>query len=98
LLAQKAALQHNERPIGQGVDRGFNTAFELVMTPALFGFLGHLLDNRLGTGRLIMLTSAIFVAGYVVWKFVHNYNNEMDSLQRDLVNSRLAGTEQFEIE
>ena len=66
---------------GHQVERGFTAAFELVATPALFGFFGWLLDNRLGTTPLFTIVFAAVVTFYVVWKLWYTYNAEMDRLE-----------------
>jgi F0F1-type ATP synthase assembly protein I len=72
------------------VDRGFTAAFELVATPALFGFIGWFLDGRLGTGPILTIALTVFVAGYVLWKLLHQYNLEMDRLEDERVERGLA--------
>jgi hypothetical protein len=66
------------REVNTGFGDGLAGAFELVATPAIFAYLGHLLDGRLGTGMVFMLGFAIFVFGYECWKLVSKYNAEMD--------------------
>ena len=67
----------------RSVDRGFTAAFELVATPAAFGFLGYLVDRWLGTGPIFTIALAGFVACYVVWKLWYQYNAEMDRLDAE---------------
>lgn len=77
-----------ERRVVRTADRGFTAAFELVMTPALFAFLGHLLDGWLGTGRIFTIVLASLVGVYVVWKVWYSYNAEMDQLEADIRRPR----------
>jgi hypothetical protein len=53
----------------------------MVMTPALLGLIGYVIDRQLGTAPLFTLALAAFTAAYVVWKFCHQYNIEMDRLE-----------------
>ena len=43
----------------------------------IFGFLGWLLDGRLGTRPVFMLVFFLFTLGYVVWKMFVRYDAEM---------------------
>jgi F0F1-type ATP synthase assembly protein I len=67
----------------QEVNTGLASAFELIATPAIFGFLGHLLDEKLGTGALFMIGFALFVFGYECWKLVTRYNAQMARHEAD---------------
>ena len=51
------------------------------MTPALLGLIGYFVDRQLGTAPLFTLGLAAFTAAYVVWKYCHQYNVEMDRLE-----------------
>lgn len=66
------------RHLALTADTGFTAAFEFVMTPAAFAFLGHLLDVRVHTGKLFTLVFAALVLAYEVWKVWYNYNAEVD--------------------
>ncbi len=60
----------DRREITKGFGDGMSRAFELVATPAVFAFLGYLLDRRLDTGALFTIVAFLFsVTGtlYVVW-------------------------------
>lgn len=63
--------------VNTGFGDGLASAFELIATPAIFGFLGHLLDQKLGTGSLFLIVFALGVFGYEVWKLVGTYNRQM---------------------
>ncbi|MFN0028481.1 MAG: AtpZ/AtpI family protein [Acidimicrobiales bacterium] len=54
-------------------------AFELVMTPALFGFVGYLLDRALGIVPLFTLVLSISVLVYELWKLWTAYLSESDA-------------------
>jgi hypothetical protein len=76
------------RRFAHTTDKGFTAAFEFVMTPALFAFFGHLLDLRVGTGKLFALLFAAAVLAYEVWKVWYNYNTEIDQLHADMLRPR----------
>lgn len=59
-------------------------AFELTLTPALFGFVGWLLDRWLGVVPLFTLVFALFTFGYVAWKLWGGYETAMRAHERDL--------------
>ena len=80
------------RNITEAADNGFNAAFELVMTPTLFGFLGYLLDNWLNTGRFLTFALAGLVALYEVWKLWYNYNLRIDRLHAEIMRPKTGAT------
>jgi len=65
------------RDVNNGFGEGLATAFELVVTPLLMGFVGWLLDRWLGTHLVFALSFGLFTFGYLVWKLVVRYNHEM---------------------
>jgi hypothetical protein len=66
------------RDVNNGFGDGLATAFELVVTPLLLGFVGYLVDRWLGTQLVFALGFGLFTFGYLVWKLVIRYNHEMD--------------------
>ena len=60
-------------------------AFELVTTPAIFGWFGWLLDGRLGTRPLFTLVFTLLVFGYVAWKMWSGYETTMQAQERKLL-------------
>lgn len=52
-------------------------AFELALTPTIFGFLGYLLDGWLGTRPLFMVSFFLFVVVYLMWKMFRGYDAQM---------------------
>ena len=80
------------RRIAQTADTGFTAAFEFVMTPAAFAFLGHLLDLRVHTGKLFTLLFAALVLAYEVWKVWYNYNAEIDQLHAEILRPRVTSS------
>jgi hypothetical protein len=88
LTGEVAAIDERRRGHGYRAEQGFTAAFELVMTPVLFGFIGHAIDGWLGTGRLLTIVLSVLVTVYVVWKLCYSYNKAMSSLEAE----RLAPT------
>ena len=74
------------RELNEDFGDGLSRAFELVLTPMVFGFFGYLLDGRLGTRPLFMFVFFAFVFGYECWKLYMLYASEMDEQQRKLRN------------
>lgn len=74
LFAGVSAPVRNDDPTRND---GTSVGFELVGTPAIFGFFGYLADRALGTAPIIMLVSAgiafVTVLCLVIWR----YNNDM---------------------
>lgn len=66
-----------KREIHDGFGDALAKAFEMVVTPLVFGFFGYLLDRRLSTGPGFMIGLAAFVFGYHVWKFWGQYERDM---------------------
>lgn len=71
------------REVNAGFGDGLATAFEMVVTPAIFGFFGFLLDRWLGTGPWLMFGLGLFTFGYELWKLAGRYNAEMDGHARN---------------
>lgn len=67
---------------------GITAAFELVLTPALFAFLGYLIDGWAGTGHLFVFIFGGVVAGYEVWKLWYNYTERMKALESSLPDAK----------
>lgn len=62
-------------------------AFEMIVTPAIFGFGGWLADGRLGTFPLVTLVVVFGVFGYQVWRLARDYSARMEAA----LDSRRAG-------
>ncbi len=65
------------RELNNGFGEALARAFELALTPIIFGFFGWLLDGALGTRPLFMLVFAAFVLGYLFWKLYVRYDADM---------------------
>ena len=76
-------MDHTEkRQIRAGAGDALAKAFEMIATPAIFGFGGWLIDGRLGTFPLMTLVLVIVVFGYQVWSFARAYGTSMDEALR----------------
>jgi hypothetical protein len=67
-----------KRELNAGFGDALARAFELVVTPGIFGFLGLLLDRRLGTTPLFALVFFFLVLSYVIWKLWTGYVADME--------------------
>jgi hypothetical protein len=80
----------NARQLQQGPGDPLSKAFELVLSPAIFGFLGYLLDRWLGTVPLFTVVLSVFTLSYLVWKLYFEYQTEMELQERDKPWTRAA--------
>ena len=72
-------MDHTEkRKIRAGAGDALAKAFEMIATPAIFGFGGWLIDGRLGTFPVVTLVLVVIVFGYQVWSFARTYGVSMD--------------------
>jgi F0F1-type ATP synthase assembly protein I len=72
------------RELNNGFGNALSRAVEIAVTPTIFGFLGYLLDGKLGTRPLFMLVFFIAVLAYVVWKLFMAYDTQMKEEERKL--------------
>ena len=68
------------------------SAFEMIVTPSIFGFLGYVLDRRVGTLPLFMLVFSLFTLGYMVWKTWARYERQMQREEASLRERRAERT------
>jgi F0F1-type ATP synthase assembly protein I len=73
-----------KRELNAGFGDALARAFELVATPGVFGFLGWLLDRKLGTTPLFAFAFFFVVLGYVFWKLWSGYVTDMQRHERRL--------------
>jgi len=66
------------REMKQGFGDAFAAAFELVVTPAIFGFLGWLLDGRLGTFPIFTIAFAAITLAYASWRLARSYGADLE--------------------
>lgn len=67
------------RELRNSAGDAFSSAFEMVVTPALFGLLGWFLDTRVGIFPVFTLVLVGITLAYEVWKLARRYNEEMDA-------------------
>jgi hypothetical protein len=65
------------RQLNRGYSDGLSRALEIVVTPLLFGFLGHLVDNWLGTAPWFMIGFGAFAVTGMFVRFWLGYDREM---------------------
>jgi hypothetical protein len=68
-----------------GFGDALSRAFELVLTPAIFGFFGWLLDRWLGTAPVFTVVLTLLVFLYVAWRLWTGYETEMQAHERRIV-------------
>jgi F0F1-type ATP synthase assembly protein I len=78
----------DRRALTNGFGDTMAKAFEMVATPAVFGFLGWLLDRWLGTKPLFLLSFVIIVFVYEVWKLFAGYGAAMAEHEARLTGKR----------
>jgi F0F1-type ATP synthase assembly protein I len=66
------------REMREGSGDAFAAAFELVATPAIFGFLGWLLDGRLGTAPVFTVAFVVIALSYASWRLAHDYGESLE--------------------
>jgi uncharacterized membrane protein len=78
------------RELNNGFGDALSRAVELVVTPAVMGFLGWLLDRWLGTWPVFALVLFFFTVGYMIWKLFLHYDEEMRAHEQKLFGPRPA--------
>lgn len=71
-----------------GFGDGLSRAFELALTPAVFGGLGFFVDRWAGTTPLFIIVFLFFAVagvGYMTW---HRYESEMQVKESEAVWAR----------
>ena len=66
-----------QRETYSGAGDAWATAFELAVTPAVFGFLGYRLDLWVASTPLFTIVFTVVALSYVVWKAYAAYEAEM---------------------
>ena len=72
----------------EAAEDGVVAAFELVLTPALFGFFGYLIDRWLDTAPIFLASLAGIVAVYEVWNLWYPYTKKMKSFEDSLPDAK----------
>ena len=71
------------REMKQGFGDAFAAAFELVVTPAIFGFLGWLVDGRLDLFPVFTVAFAVVTLAYASWRLARTYGASLDQALAD---------------
>jgi hypothetical protein len=74
--------------LNRGYSDGLSRALEIVVTPLLLGFLGHLIDGGLGTSPGFTLGLGIFGVCGIVAKMWLGYDREMRKHEAQLPGTR----------
>lgn len=73
-------VRHEQRELREGAGEALSASFELIASPAIFGFLGWLLDRRVDMFPVFTLVFAGIVFGYQLWRLYERYSSTMDDL------------------
>jgi len=76
------------RSVQNGFGDGLAKAFELVLTPAIFGFLGFGLDRWLGLTPLLTVLFTVWALGAVCYMTWFRYDAEMRRVEEGAVWAR----------
>ena len=76
-----------KRQLNRGYGDAMTRAFEIVLTPLIFGGAGYLVDSWLGTGPWFMVGLGVFAVTGVFVKMWYVYDLEMQKVEHD-VNHR----------
>ncbi len=66
-----------KRPEHEGFGDALAQAFELIVTPGIFGLGGYALDRWLGTVPLFTIVLIVLVLAYMTWKLWYEYELRM---------------------
>ncbi len=81
------------RQLNNGFGESLSRAFELALTPVVFGGVGWLLDGWLGTRPVFTLALFAFVMTYLVWNNFRRYDADMRSEEARLFGPNPKATE-----
>ena len=70
------------RELANGFGDSLSRAVEFVATPLLFGWVGHVLDGRLGTGLVLTVTLGVLAAVGMFLKMWFAYVEAMKAHDR----------------
>jgi F0F1-type ATP synthase assembly protein I len=82
----------DRQDLNNGFGNALSRAVELATAPVIFGFLGYLLDGRLGTRPLFMIGLFLFAFCYLAWKQFSHYGVQMEKAQREAISGRREDT------
>jgi Flp pilus assembly protein TadB len=92
-LAERGLLVFDltaRQKLNRGYSDGLSRALEIVVTPLLLGFLGHLIDSWLGTSPGFTLAFGIFGVVGIATKLWLGYDREMRKHEARLPGARSA--------
>lgn len=79
-MSDRSAQRHLNRGYGDAL----SGAFEIAITPLIFGGLGYLLDSWLGTAPVIMISLGLFAITGVFVKMWFLYDQQMTKDERQV--------------
>lgn len=83
-------MSNDRGDLYRGFGDTYSRAFELVVTPTIFGLIGWFLDSRFGTFPAITLALGILVFLYEIWKLTADYSRRMDVETKKVLGGRDA--------
>jgi F0F1-type ATP synthase assembly protein I len=82
-------MSSDRRDLYNGFGDTYSVAFEMVVTPLVFGLIGWFIDSRLGTFPAFALTLGLLVFGVEVWKLTRGYLHKSAEEDRKLLGKTL---------
>ena len=76
--------------LNHGFGDGMSRAFEMAITPVLFGFFGWLIDRALGTSPWFTIGLAVFAVCGMFAKTWITYEADMKAHEAELPSNRKA--------
>lgn len=70
--------EREQREMRKGAGDAFAAAFEMIVTPAIFGLLGWFIDSRLDLFPVFTLVLAGIVLAYEIQKLCVSYRQSLD--------------------
>jgi hypothetical protein len=80
------------RDLNNGFGNALSRAFDLTVTPLVFGFFGWLLDRWLDTMPLFMLVLGLVTLSYMGWKMWAQYDAKMREHEDKFAQLRKGGS------
>ena len=81
----------DRREIYNGFGETLAKAFEMVVTPGIFGGLGWLLDRATGTTPLFTLLFFLVAFSYIAWRMWFEYDQRMRAMEEKMGVRRRSG-------
>ncbi len=82
-----SSLASYKRDSYNGYGNGLAKAFELTMTPALFGGIGYLIDRKADTKPMFMIGLILFAIVGMFIRMWYGYDDEMKHHEKSMVRS-----------